>query len=143
MKKLLLSGLTLIICSGVMSNCVPLVYTGLPQIPIRRVSPIATIQIPVRVKVNDSTYCTIWVGPIYESTKIPGAPIAYYGPAGSTDLKVAKVTFTNILGLIVTGDASLETAMRKAGIQKVHHITQEVNNILGLWSTYTLYVYGE
>lgn len=83
------------------------------------------------------------VGTLYTSVKTPASAIAYYGPEATTNAKVAKVTATNILGIIATGDASLEAAMREGGIKKVHHVDQEVTSILGLWSTYTLYVYGE
>ncbi len=83
------------------------------------------------------------VGALYTSVKTPASAVAYYGPQATSNAKVAKVTATNILGLIATGDASLEAAMRESGIKKVHHIDQEVTSILGLWSTYTIYVYGE
>ncbi|MGQ9678096.1 MAG: TRL-like family protein [bacterium] len=83
------------------------------------------------------------VGTLYTSVKTPASAIAYYGPQANSVAKVAKVTATNILGLIATGDASLETAMRESGIKKVHHVDQEVTSILGLWSTYTIIVYGE
>ncbi|NPV14612.1 hypothetical protein HPY86_06740 [candidate division WOR-3 bacterium] len=83
------------------------------------------------------------VGTLYTSVKTPASAVAYYGPQATSNAKVAKVTATNILGLIATGDASLEAAMRESGIKKVHHIDQEVTSILGLWSTYTIYVYGE
>lgn len=83
------------------------------------------------------------VGTLYTSVKTPASAIAYYGPQATTNAKVSKVTATNILGLIATGDASLEAAMREAGIKKIHHVDQEVTSILGLWSTYTIIVYGE
>ncbi len=83
------------------------------------------------------------VGTLYTSVKTPASAVAYYGPQATTAAKVAKVTTTNILGIIATGDASLEAAMREAGIKKVHHVDQEVTSILGLWSTYSIYVYGE
>jgi len=83
------------------------------------------------------------VGTLYTSVKTPTEAVAYYGPTANNSAKVSKVSATNILGLIATGDASLETAMRQGGITKVHHIDQEVTSILGLWSTYTIYVYGE
>lgn len=83
------------------------------------------------------------VGTLYTSVKTPASAIAYYGPQATSNAKVAKVTATNILGLIATGDASLEAAMRESGIKKIHHVDQEVTSILGLWSTYTIIVYGE
>lgn len=85
------------------------------------------------------------VGSIYTSVKTPApsTAIAYYGPEAATNAKEGTGTITNILGLVSIGDASLEAAMREAGITKVHHVDQRVTNILGLFSTYTIYVYGE
>jgi len=83
------------------------------------------------------------VGTLYTSVKTPAGAVAYFGPTANQSAKVSKVTATNILGIIATGDASLEAAMKQGGITKVHHVDQEVTSILGLWSTYTIYVYGE
>uniref|UniRef100_A0A7C1SG71 TRL-like protein family n=1 Tax=candidate division WOR-3 bacterium TaxID=2052148 RepID=A0A7C1SG71_UNCW3 len=83
------------------------------------------------------------VGTLYTSVRTPAEAVAYYGPTATQAAKVSKVTATNILGIIATGDASLEAAMKQGGISKVHHIDQEVTSILGLWSTYTIIVYGE
>lgn len=83
------------------------------------------------------------IGTLYTSVKSPAPEVAYYGPTANQAAKVSKVTATNILGLIATGDASLESAMRQGGISKIHHVDQEITSILGLWSTYTIYVYGE
>jgi hypothetical protein len=83
------------------------------------------------------------VGTLYTSVKTPAGAVAYYGPTANQAAKVSRVTASNILGLIATGDASLEAAMKQGGITKVHHVDQEVTSILGLWSTYTIIVYGE
>ncbi len=83
------------------------------------------------------------VGTLYTSVKSPSVALAYHGPSANTASKVGKVTATNILGIVATGDVSLEAAMRSAGITKVHHVDQEVTNILGLFSTYSIIVYGE
>ena len=47
------------------------------------------------------------------------------------------------LGLISTGDASIETAMKNGKITKIHHVDYKAKNILGLYTEYTIYVYGE
>ena len=57
--------------------------------------------------------------------------------------KVGYSAATNILGLVATGDASIQTAARAAGITKVSHIDQQVTNILGVYAKYTTIVYGE
>ncbi|MCD6569191.1 MAG: TRL-like family protein [Deltaproteobacteria bacterium] len=57
--------------------------------------------------------------------------------------KVGTATCTSILGLIATGDASIETAAKNAGIKKIHHVDYNAKNILGIYAEYTVYVYGE
>ncbi len=131
MKKALLLEIIPIVCLTMMTGCIPGFYT---------------------------------VGTLYTSVKTPAGAVAYYGPTANQAAKVSKVTATRILipiplfiltktnsrvpkfkkiVEIFTGDASLEAAMKQVGITKVHHIDQEVTSILGLWSTYTIYVYGE
>lgn len=57
--------------------------------------------------------------------------------------KVGTATATNILGAIATGDASVQKAAKSAGIRKISHVDSKKTNILGLYATYTVYVYGE
>lgn len=57
--------------------------------------------------------------------------------------KVGTASASNILGLAVTGDASIEQAAKKAGIRRISHVDSRKTNILGFFSTYTVYVYGE
>ncbi len=57
--------------------------------------------------------------------------------------KVGTAQVNNILGIILTGDASVETAAKSAGINKISHIDSQKKSILGVYSTYTVYVYGE
>ncbi len=57
--------------------------------------------------------------------------------------KVGVASSTNILGLVVMGDASINTAAKAAGIKKISHIDCEKSNILGIFSTYKVVVYGE
>lgn len=87
--------------------------------------------------------CLTATGCFYAAIKMPQPAVAYYGPTSTTASKMGEASWTNILGIIATGDASIDAAMKKAGISKVHHIDQSVTNILGLFSTYTTVVYGE
>lgn len=57
--------------------------------------------------------------------------------------KVGTASASNLLGLAVTGDASIEEAARRAGIRRISHVDSRKTSILGLFSTYTIYVYGE
>lgn len=78
------------------------------------------------------------MGGLYADLK---APVAVTSNSGSS--KVGTAQATSILGLVATGDASVETAAKSAGITKIHHVDQHVTNILGVYATYTISVYGE
>ncbi len=49
---------------------------------------------------------------------------------------------TSILGLILTGDCSIETAAKQAGINNISSVNTDVKNILGVYATYTTTVSG-
>ncbi len=63
---------------------------------------------------------------------------AVSGAAGKT----GKACMTSILGLVATGDASIEAAKAAGGITEVTNINYEVNNILGIYGQYCLVVQG-
>jgi len=56
--------------------------------------------------------------------------------------KVGTAEATSILGIVGTGDASINTAAQKAGITEISHIDYEANSILGVYAKFTIYVYG-
>ena len=58
-------------------------------------------------------------------------------------IKVGEGTVTSIFGLIATGDASIRTAANSVGIRKIHFVDYKSKNILGIYATYTVLVYGE
>jgi hypothetical protein len=78
------------------------------------------------------------LGGLYTDVK---APLAVTSNAGSTKVGTAKAQ--SILGIVATGDASIEAASRSAGITKIHHVDYQATSILGIVATYTVYVYGE
>lgn len=78
------------------------------------------------------------MGVLYTDVK---APLTATSNPSST--KLGKGSATSIFGLIATGDASIETACKTAGITKIHHVDYHATNILGIIATYTVYVYSE
>lgn len=82
-------------------------------------------------------------GLFYQDTKVPSGAVAYYGKTTDGMTKVGKAAMTSILGILITGDASLDAAMRAAGMTKLHHVDTQLTSILGIISTYTTIVYGE
>ena len=59
------------------------------------------------------------------------------------DTKKGVSTCESFLGLIAVGDASIEEAAEEGGITKITHIDWHAKNVLGVWGTYTVTVYGE
>ena len=74
----------------------------------------------------------------YTEVKAPGT--ATSNPSYS---KVGTATCTSLLGLVATGDASIETAAKSAGITKIHHVDYQSKSILGIYAEFTVVVYGE
>jgi len=77
-------------------------------------------------------------GVIYTDVK---APVTATSNSGG--VKVGQATATSILGLVATGDASIQAAMQEGGITKVDHVDYHTTSILGIYATYTVTVYGQ
>ena len=57
--------------------------------------------------------------------------------------KVGTSSWSNILGIVQTGDAGINAAAKSAGIKKISHVDYESSNILGIYAKHTTIVYGE
>jgi hypothetical protein len=69
------------------------------------------------------------------------APVTATSNSNST--KVGTSEATSILGIIATGDASIDAAAKSGGITKIHHVDEHSTSILGFFAKYKVYVYGE
>ena len=78
------------------------------------------------------------LGLIYTDVKAPEAVTSNTGKS-----KKGTAVATSIMGLIAQGDASIETAAKSAGITKIHHVDYHSTSVLGIYSTFTVTVYGE
>lgn len=78
-------------------------------------------------------------GALYTDVDLPAMATGADG-AGS---KVGTAECTSILGLVATGDASIQTAAKSAGIKTIKHVDWKAKNILGIYGTYTVTVYGD
>ena len=63
--------------------------------------------------------------------------------SNSASSKVGTSQCTSILGLICTGDASIQTAAKNAGITRIHHVDYKNKSILGIYAELTVTVYGD
>jgi hypothetical protein len=79
------------------------------------------------------------VGQFYTEVKLPVSATSNPNTATKTGTSLC----TSILGMVATGDASIEAAKQAGGITKVIHVDHHVKNILGIYGTYTTVVYGE
>lgn len=78
------------------------------------------------------------------------AALAFYaspvdaGPAAiAQPSKRGEACATNILGLVATGDASIDAAKKSAGITKVASVEQSASRVLGYYAKYCTIVRGE
>lgn len=77
------------------------------------------------------------VGGIYTGVTMPVA--AGESGAGS---KVGTSQCTTVLGLVATGDCSIEAAKQNGGIHTIRYVDWEAKSILGI-GTYTTKVHGD
>lgn len=78
------------------------------------------------------------VGTLYTGTTDPVA--VTNNNVGS---KVGVASATNILGILVMGDAGVNYAAKNAGIKKISHVDVQKTSVLGLFGSTKTYVYGE
>lgn len=83
---------------------------------------------------------SIWnkggMGGIYTDTKDS------FLATGAQGARTGKACQQNILGAVVTGDASVEAAKKEGGIRTVSSIDNEFNSILGVYGKYCTIVTG-
>ena len=88
------------------------------------------------------------VAPSAQSGRLTGLVYSdYSGPhsvtANSGSSKSGSASATSILGIVASGDASVQAAAASAGITKIQHVDQKMERILMFWARYTVTVYGE
>lgn len=102
---------------------------------------IITVAVCLFVSVLLSGCATLYpVGTLYTEVKLPsslgdGKDIAY------TKVGVSKAT--SVLGLVATGDASIEAAVKAGRIRTIKYVDWNAKNILGIYGEYTTTVYGD
>ena len=73
-------------------------------------------------------------------TDIYSGETATANPVGN---KVGTAEAVNYFGFLVMGDASINTAAKRAGIKKISHIDSQKTTVFGIFSKYTVFVYGQ
>ncbi|OFX21946.1 MAG: hypothetical protein A2V77_20280 [Anaeromyxobacter sp. RBG_16_69_14] len=77
-------------------------------------------------------------GLIYTDVQWPGG-----ATSNGDSNKTGKGECTSILAMVATGDCSIETIAKTAGITKIHHIDNHTTSILGVYGKLVVTVYGE
>ena len=78
------------------------------------------------------------IGTFYTNTNLP---VTVTSNTGTAD-KVGKAVCNSVLGIASWGDCSIDAAKKAGSISEVHHVDWKANNILGIYGTYELTVYG-
>lgn len=76
------------------------------------------------------------LGTIYSGYKSPGQV------GTGADTKTGEACISSILGLVATGDASIEAAKKAGGISQVSHIDHEQFSVVGVYATSCTIVHG-
>jgi len=72
------------------------------------------------------------------------APMDYNVNATPVGSKRGEASSSQILGMVATGDASIQTAARNGGITTIHSVDYKyVSYVLGVYSKFTTVVIGE
>ena len=77
------------------------------------------------------------VGSVFTNVQLPVA-----ATSNAQASKSGSATCASILGLVATGDCSMETAKKNGNITSVAHADWKANNILGIFGNYELTVHG-
>ena len=78
------------------------------------------------------------VGGIYTDVK---DGLAVTGNAGSSKVGTAEVK--GYVCLVALGYAIIQTAARDAGITRIHHVDYQAKSYVGVYTIYTVIVYGD
>lgn len=77
-------------------------------------------------------------GLLYANVKAPLTATA----STEKPTRVGRASTRSILGIIASGDATIQTAARNGGITEIHHVDYEAQNFFGVLAEYTVVVYG-
>lgn len=77
-------------------------------------------------------------GFLYSDVKHPGLATEAYGGTA-----MGESCASSILGLVATGDASIDAAKKAGGVAQVVAVDHTSSNILGFYAKYCTQVYGK
>lgn len=95
-----------------------------------------------------STACAgVYVAPVAPPSGLLfadySAPLDIDADQSKRGNKMGTSSVESILGLVATGDASIAEAARNGGITTIRHVDYQFKNLLGIYSKFTVVVYGD
>ena len=78
------------------------------------------------------------VGAVYTGVTVPAAVTS-----NAIGTKVGTAKAMSVLGIVATGNAGVNEAAKKANITRIRHVDVKTFSVLGLFTTYEYFVYGE
>ena len=78
------------------------------------------------------------VGVVYTDVQAP-----LTATSNDVGTKVGTAEANSILGIVATGDASINQAAQNGNITSISHVDYNTKSILGIYATFTVTVYGE
>lgn len=78
------------------------------------------------------------IGGIYTGDTQPVAVTS-----NSVGYKVGTSSCVSVLGIVAVGDGGINAAAKDGNITKISHIDRKTISVLGLFTTYKYFVYGE
>ena len=83
------------------------------------------------------------MGSLYTELRLPVVTTDNTIKRNPGTLKVGEAECQSILGLVATGDASIDKAAASKNITKIYYVDWYAKNILGIIGNYKVIVYGE
>lgn len=87
--------------------------------------------------------CANVSGPAPAALSFYAAPVALGPQDSAAPSKRGESCAANILGLVATGDASIDTAKKNAGITRVASVDHSSTRVLGYYARFCTIVKGE
>ncbi|MFP5430244.1 MAG: TRL-like family protein [Gammaproteobacteria bacterium] len=87
--------------------------------------------------------CANVSGPVPAALSFYAAPVALGPHDSAAPSKRGEACASNILGLVATGDSSIDTAKKTAGITRVASVDHSSTRVLGYYARFCTIVKGE
>ena len=86
--------------------------------------------------------CAASMSPVtgFMYTNVSGPLTATAAPEAPA--RVGRASVRSILGILATGDASIQAAARNGGIREIHYVDYESQSFFGVVAEFTVVVYG-